>query len=78
MNAWLGSNNTTTLLQVVIVTTVGCQYCKRAKDTLHAEKVEYNEIEASSQLELLDKIRATTGKRTVPQVGLAAQICWYY
>lgn len=59
------------LLQVVIVTTVGCQYCKRAKDTLRAEKVEYNEIEASNQLELLNQIRATTGKWTVPQVGLS-------
>lgn len=70
-------NNSTTLLQVVIVTTVGCRFCKRAKDTLHAENVQYDEIEASNQLELLDKIRATTGRRTVPQVGLAAQFCWH-
>lgn len=67
--AW---EDSTTLLQVVVVTTVGCQYCKRAKDTLRVEKVEYNEIEASNQLELLKKIRASTGKRTVPQVGLTA------
>ena len=74
MNVQSGSNNPASVLQVVIVTTVGCQYCKRAKDILRAQKVEYDEIEASNQLELLDKIRATTGKRTVPQVGPAALI----
>lgn len=59
------------LVQVVVVTTVGCQYCKQAKDTLHTENVDFDEIEASNQMELLNKIRAITGKRTVPQVGSA-------
>lgn len=59
------------LVQVVVITTVGCQYCKRAKDTLRTENVDFDEIEASNQLELLKQIRATTGQRTVPQVGSA-------
>ncbi|KAL3162490.1 hypothetical protein ABBQ32_010153 [Trebouxia sp. C0010 RCD-2024] len=61
------------LVQVVVVTTVGCQYCKQAKDTLHTENVDFDEIEASNQMELLNKIRAITGKRTVPQIFLGGK-----
>ncbi len=72
--------------QVVIVTTVGCQFCKRAKDTLQQAGVMYEEIEASNQLQLLNKIKETTGRRTVPQVIFNSQadhpsqhtslLCW--
>ena len=55
--------------QVIIVTTVGCQFCKRAKEALRQEKIEYEEIEAGNQLELLSQIKAISGKRTVPQAG---------
>ncbi|KAL3141127.1 hypothetical protein ABBQ38_003478 [Trebouxia sp. C0009 RCD-2024] len=62
------------LVQVVVITTVGCQYCKRAKDTLRTENVDFDEIEASNQLELLKQIRATTGQRTVPQIFLGGKL----
>lgn len=56
--------------EIVIVTTIGCQFCKRAKDRLHQTGLQYQEIEASSQLQLLSKIKDITGRRTVPQVTL--------
>lgn len=55
--------------EVVVVTTVGCQFCKRAKDTLKQAGLEYVEIDASSQQELLRLIKETTGRRSVPQVS---------
>lgn len=54
--------------QVVIITTVGCPFCQTAKQALQQERVDYEEIEASSQLELLSQMKAVTGRRTVPQV----------
>ena len=64
--------------QVVIITTVGCPFCQRAKQSLQQEQIEYEEIEAGTQLELLNKIKATTGRRTVPQVVAAACILYLH
>ena len=60
-------------VEVAIITTVGCQFCKRAKETLKQAGLEYREIEASNQPELLNKIKETTGRRTVPQVSQCPQ-----
>lgn len=60
---------------VVIITTVGCQFCKLAKDVLKQEAIEYEEIEAGNQLKLLDEIKAMTGKRSVPQVTMLRSAC---
>lgn len=56
--------------QVAVVTTVGCAYCKRAKDALRQAGVAYEEVELSRDLELLRSIQQATGVRTVPQVLL--------
>ena len=64
---------TQTSVEVAIITTVGCQFCKRAKDTLKQAGLEYREVEASNQPELLNKIKETTGRRTVPQVSHCPQ-----
>ena len=74
MNSAVASTKSTHGLrpQVVVVTTVGCQFCKRAKDTLRQEQIQYDEIEAGSQPELLSQIKATTGRATVPQVCVTA------
>lgn len=53
---------------VVVVTTLGCQYCKRAKDALQQAGIPFEEVEAGSQLDLLQTIKKSTGKSTVPQV----------
>ena len=55
--------------EIVVVTTVGCQFCKRAKDTLKQAGLEYVEVDASNQQELLRTIKETTGRRSVPQVS---------
>ncbi len=60
-------------VEIAIITTVGCQFCKRAKDTLKQAGLDYREIEASNQPELLNKIKETTGRRTVPQVSQCPQ-----
>ena len=65
--------NTQTSVEIVIITTVGCQFCKRAKDTLKQAGLDYREIEASNQPQLLNKIKETTGRRTVPQVCQRSQ-----
>ena len=40
----------------------------KAKRALKEQSIAFEEVEAGSQLELLNKIKQTTGKRTVPQV----------
>ena len=40
----------------------------KAKRALKEQSIEFEEVEAGSQLELLNRIKQTTGKRTVPQV----------
>lgn len=60
---------------VAIITTLGCQYCKQAKEALHKAGVAYEEIEAGSQLDLLQTIKKSTGKSTVPQVPFQRSLC---
>lgn len=54
--------------QVAVVTTLGCTFCKRAKDALRRESIAFEEIELSRDLDLLRSIQQATGLRTVPQV----------
>ena len=56
---------------IAIVTTVGCPYCKKAKDALGKHNLHFEEIELSRDLELLRRIKETTKLATVPQVLLA-------
>ena len=60
---------------VAIITTLGCQYCKQAKEALQRAGVAYEEIEAGSQLRLLQTIKKSTGKSTVPQVPFELSLC---
>ena len=55
-------------VEVAIITTVGCQFCKRAKECLHKAQIPFQEIEASNQVELLKRVKHLTGRKTVPQV----------
>lgn len=50
------------------MTTLGCTFCKRAKDALRKESIAFEEIELSRDLNLLRSIQQATGLRTVPQV----------
>jgi hypothetical protein len=40
----------------------------QVKDALTTAEIEYEEIELSGQLKLLESIKRTTGRSTVPQV----------
>ena len=53
---------------IAIVTTVGCPYCKKAKDALGKHNLQFDEIELTRDLELLRRIKETTKQSTVPQV----------
>eukprot|EP01026_Neomeris_dumetosa_P058715 TRINITY_DN5473_c1_g1_i6.p1 TRINITY_DN5473_c1_g1~~TRINITY_DN5473_c1_g1_i6.p1 ORF type:complete len:435 (-),score=62.29 TRINITY_DN5473_c1_g1_i6:153-1457(-) len=56
------------LASVVVVTTKGCPYCKKAKALLKEEGVEYSELELSTDKGLLQRVKDFTGQRTVPQI----------
>ncbi|KAF6263701.1 hypothetical protein COO60DRAFT_1635064 [Scenedesmus sp. NREL 46B-D3] len=53
---------------VVVFTTPGCPYCKRAKQALSEQKVSYKEVDVSVNTELRAALKEATGQRTVPQV----------
>ncbi len=54
--------------RVAVITTLGCAFCKRAKDALRSAGVPFEEVELSQDLDLLRSIQKSTGLRTVPQV----------
>ncbi|EFN52965.1 hypothetical protein CHLNCDRAFT_137357 [Chlorella variabilis] len=60
--------------QVAIITTLGCPYCKKAKAAMQAAGIPYQEYELSEQLEVLSKIKATTGQSTVPQIFVGGKL----
>ena len=53
---------------VVVFTTPGCPYCKRAKDALRGRSVGFSEIDVSGDTDLRAALKDATGQRTVPQV----------
>lgn len=53
---------------VVVFTTSGCPYCRRAKEALTAEGIQYKEVDVSYDTNLRAVLKDTTGSRTVPQV----------
>ena len=55
--------------RVAVITTLGCTFCKRAKDALKSAGVPFEEVELSRDLDLLRSIQKSTGLRTVPQVS---------
>ncbi len=50
----------------------------KAKRALKEQSIDFEEVEAGSQLELLNKVKQTTGKRTVPQVCNAGKLVGAY
>jgi glutathione-dependent peroxiredoxin len=54
--------------QVGVVTTIGCPYCKKAKQALKDQGVQYDEAELGSARDVLKQVKETTGQGTVPQV----------
>lgn len=56
---------------VVVFTTPGCPYCKRAKDALRGRGVQYSEVDVSKDTALRAALGDATGQKTVPQVRRA-------
>ena len=54
--------------EIVVITTVGCPYCKRTKEALESAGLSYREVELSSNLEALRQVKQVTKKSTIPQV----------
>lgn len=54
--------------RVLVFTTPGCQYCRKAKQTLTDLQVPYKEVNVSVSADLRQALRNATGERTVPQV----------
>ena len=53
---------------LVIFTTLGCAFCRKTKAALNQAGVPYKEVDLSRQLEVLRRVKETTGQTTVPQV----------
>ena len=53
---------------LVILTTLGCAFCRKTKAALNQAGVPYEEVDLSRQLEVLRRVKETTGQTTVPQV----------
>ena len=55
--------------KITIYTGPVCNYCDAAKRLLKRNNLEFNEIDISSGLEVLNEmINKTNGKRTIPQI----------
>lgn len=54
--------------EIKIYTTTHCPYCDRAKGLLDRKSIEYQVIDLTSDLDELNKLKARTGMRTVPQI----------
>eukprot|EP00889_Picochlorum_renovo_P004563 jgi/Picre1/31593/NNA_006945.t1 len=55
-------------MDVVVVSIVGCGYCRRVKDALERHNIRYKDIDLTYRGDLLDTVKGMTGKRTVPMV----------
>jgi glutaredoxin len=53
---------------VTVFTTAACTHCRRAKAALASADVNYVEVDVGEDLELLARLKAFTGRGTVPQV----------
>eukprot|EP00775_Hariotina_reticulata_P010520 gene10520-10680_t len=53
---------------VIVFTTTGCPYCKKAKEALKEQRIPYQDVDVSGNAEVRAVLREATGQRTVPQV----------
>ncbi len=54
--------------RVAVFSTVGCRFCKQAKELLRTEKIVYVDVDLSRDQHLRSKVTAVSGSQTVPQV----------
>ena len=56
--------------KLVILTTLGCQYCRKTKTALSDAGFDFKDVDLSTNLDALKRVKETTGQRSVPQVSL--------
>ena len=61
------------MAKVVIYTTSYCPYCTGAKSLLRAKKVEFEEIDVTSDPERRAEMEKLSRRRTVPQIFIDGQ-----
>ena len=54
--------------RIVVYSIVGCPHCMKAKSTLQALELPYEDISLDSYPQCRDDMKRRTGKNTVPQV----------
>ncbi|MES9940786.1 MAG: glutaredoxin 3 [Candidatus Thiodiazotropha sp. 6PLUC2] len=54
--------------QIEVYSTNQCPWCTRAKSLLHAEGLEFEEIDVSSDEERMLEMIDRSGRRTIPQI----------
>eukprot|EP00239_Pterosperma_sp_CCMP1384_P006391 CAMPEP_0197856262 /NCGR_PEP_ID=MMETSP1438-20131217/28240_1 /TAXON_ID=1461541 /ORGANISM="Pterosperma sp., Strain CCMP1384" /LENGTH=548 /DNA_ID=CAMNT_0043471667 /DNA_START=559 /DNA_END=2205 /DNA_ORIENTATION=+ len=62
----------------VLFTTSACPYCLKAKEALQNKSIDYEEIDVTQDLSLLEKLRESTGMSTVPQIFIGGQFIGGY
>ena len=60
--------------KVIIYTTPTCPYCKMAKEFFKANKVEYEDIDVSSNREAAEHMIEKSGQMGVPVIEVGDQI----
>ena len=61
------------MARVVIYTTNWCPYCSGAKNLFRAKKIEYEEIDVTSDPERRAQMERLSSRRTVPQIFIDNQ-----
>ena len=61
------------MVEVVVYTTTSCPYCVQAKRLLDRKGVTYRVIDVTDDAEKRAEMMQASGRRTVPQVFIAAQ-----
>lgn len=54
--------------KLVVLTTVGCQYCRKTKTALSDAGITFKDFDLSTNLDALKRVKETTGRQSVPQV----------
>ena len=60
--------------KVIIYSTPTCPYCKMAKEFFKANKVEFEDIDVSSNREAAEHMIERSGQMGVPVIGVGDQI----
>lgn len=54
---------------LVVLTTLGCPYCRKTKQALSEAGLKYGAYDMSTNLAALKRVKETTGRNSVPQVS---------